>query len=234
MTPIYDTVSVESVIARCKLQLRLIDSSHDNYLEMLIMESLDHLSAYSQLVKKQCVISVTDKTAKLPGGLVRFLGLRLCCDETPQTNDPITDSLLKNQNLFFYADTKFLNQCDIDSAGFNNFADVFQINNGFIHFNQDLGITEAVIAYLALNTDDDGNSLIYQRYERALTNYACYMFTLAYSENYNQYIIEKYNQTWVEQKHFLRGQDNMNDFLNNKREIGNLMTALKVSKTVLW
>jgi len=225
MTPIYDTVSVESVIARCKLQLRLIDSSHDNYLEMLIMESLDHLSAYSQLVKKQCVISVTDKTAKLPGGLVRFLGLRLCCDETPQTNDPITDSLLKNQNLFFYADTKFLNQCDIDSAGFNNFADVFQINNGFIHFNQDLGITEAVIAYL---------SLIYQRYERALTNYACYMFTLAYSENYNQYIIEKYNQTWVEQKHFLRGQDNMNDFLNNKREIGNLMTALKVSKTVLW
>lgn len=216
MTPLYSEISVESIISRCKLQMRIIDSAQDNYLAMLIYEGLDHLNALSMLVKKQCEIVVTDKTAKLPKDLVRFLGARLCCDGA---------TVNANNTLLLYADTKFLNNCKVGTEGFVNYIDYFQINNGFIHFGRDMGIDKVVIAYLALNTDEDGNTVIHQKYERALTNYACYMFALSFNEDFNQYTIEKYNQTWVEQKNYLKGKAVMEDFELNKREISELMNS---------
>jgi hypothetical protein len=85
---------------------------------------------------------------------------------------------------------------------------------------------------MGLNTDADGNTLVYQRYERALAAYMCYKFLLSWVETTNQYVIDKYNQEWVNQRSKIIGQDVASDFQNNKFEINKYFNSLLVSRSV--
>lgn len=240
-TPTYNEISIESVIARAKLQLRLIDNSNDDYLEILIGEGLDSMDCASQLIKRQCEIEVCDRTAKLPVGFVKFLALRFDCDSNVDpTNDPIQNQLFNRLRQFpmVYADTTFLNQCGIDcnsngSFVVNNFTNTFQINKGHIHFNFDPQVDTITLAFLGLNVNEFGKTLIYQRYERALAAYACYQFAMAFKEEYTNYIVENYNRTWIEQRNKIIGSDYMNNFSQDRFEISALMNGLMVSRNRL-
>lgn len=239
MTPRYSEITVDEVVARAKMQLRLTSTNeHDLFLEALAYEALDSLNALSQLIKKQCEITFTNNTSKLPKDFIKLLLLRINKCECNDTNDPINNQLFNNCSVALYVDTKFLNSCGCDSLGLNNltpFGRGFQINNGFIHFNFSSDLTEiqtATLAYMGVNTDKDGKSLIYQKYERAISAYLCFKFTLAWAENFNQYIIDKYNQEWVNQRSKIIGQDVANDFQNNKMEINKYFSSLLVSRTV--
>jgi len=241
MTPTYEEISVREVIANAKMKLRLTNTTeHDLYLEVLANEALDSLDALSQLVKDQCDLTFTNNQAELPKNFSKLLALRLNGCTTTLTNDPIANQLINNCNIAVYVDTKFLDTCgcDTNSWGINNitpYGQGFQINKGFIHFNysQDVAqVNTAVLAYMGLNVDENGDSVIYRRYERAVSAYVRTNFMLTWAENYNQYVIEKASREWVNQRSKLIGQDVAKDFQNNKYEINKYFNSLLVSRSV--
>jgi len=233
MQPRYESVSIDEIISRAKVQLRLTHTSdYDSYLEMMVMEGFGSLGAYSQMVKKRCQITVTQGTAKLPSDFIKLIGIRANIVES--TNDPIQGEF--NQcNYFLYADTRFLSTCGCDVSIFNGVQNGgYQIVNGYIHFNagDSIVISDCQLAYYGMGIDEKGRALIYSRYERALSSYACYMFTMAYSEKYNQYIIENYKQQWQLQRSKVRGEDMADNFRNEKRQIMDIWNSLVTSKTI--
>ncbi len=104
MNSTFATISVEEVISRAKMSLRITNSSeYDSFLEVLCYEGLNSLSALSQLVKKNCPLNITDSTAELPKDFVRYLALRIDIEDST-TNDPINNQLLNGCQSFLYAD----------------------------------------------------------------------------------------------------------------------------------
>lgn len=236
MTGRYDTISMEQVISRIKMKLRLTDSSNDDYLNVLACEALDSMNAASQQGKFECPIKVCDRTAKLPKGIIKFLAARIPCDtENAATNDPITNQLINwnKQYPLIYADVTFLNQCGCNTSGMIPYANTIEINNGHIHFNSDMNIDEITVAFLGLRVDEFGNSIIFQRYERALTNYACAEYADSFKEDFTEGQIQRWNATWVAQKAKIEGEDRMNNFENDRFEIAALANGLMVSRNRL-
>lgn len=229
MIPVNSIVSVEDVISRIKFDLRLSDTTeHDLGFEILIREGLGSLNCLTQLEKKQCNLEVNDCNVALPDDLVNFIALR---PKTWVSTDDATSKPLCGN--FIYANTQFLNNCGCSLVGLSNFSESFQLNKGYIHFNDDnSAISEVTIAYEGLWKDKEGKRVIFERFERALTAYACWKFTRSWNEKYPQHITESYHQEWVLQKDYLKGQDVARDFQNNRREISELMRAWIVSAAV--
>lgn len=232
MTPIFSQISVEEVIARAKMSLRLSDSSSDDFLAVLCYEALGSLNALSQLVKKQCSLTFEGQTAKLPVDFVRYLALRLDT-AADTTNDPIQNQLLNGCQMYLYADINFLTQCGCDASGATDWnRGGFQIVNGFIHLNSNVEVLEATLAYMGLNVDDKGRGLIEERYERCLSAYMCYKFSLAWIDDTNQYVINEYKHEWMAQKSKMIGIDSAQSFQNEKRQIQNMWSAWLISPIV--
>lgn len=220
----YENISIEEVIARTKVQLNLTHGSdYDDALSIFIYEGLSSLGVLSQLSKKQCSLSITNGMAQLPHGFVKLIAVR--ADIINDTNDPTANNT--QCQYILYADQMFLNNC-----GCNETAQSFQINNGFIHFNSSAQFANAQIAYFGLNVDEDGRHLIYSKYERALMNYACWMFALNHFDKYHQYIISTYESIWVAQKAKIKADDVRDNFELNKRDIQTILSALVTSRSV--
>ena len=216
MTGRYETISVKEVMAGCKMQLRLKDSSHDDFLALYIHEGIRHLNCLSLFVKKQCTIEIVDLKSKLPDGFQQLLGLRY---------SKTTDGKIKHQNML-YIDKKYINS---PSTTVSNYEDTFQINNGYIYYNNDVNATEATLSYLGLNIDEFGNMVVYSDYERALRAYGCYNFALSYSEDYKEATIQRYENTWRAQKAYIKSSDVQQDFKNRKYEMSKIMNAFLLS-----
>ena len=240
-TPINKTIRVEDIISRAKIQLRISNTTeHDNYMEIMAYEALNSLNALSQLVKKQCTLIFNDNRSTLPKDLVKFLALRINNVQNNQTgNDPIATQIFSQFQVAVYADTDFLRTQGFNTGIWGNnlfpFSNGFQINNGNIIFNFPVDVAEIIdaeIAYLGLNTDEDGKDIVYERYERAVASYICYMFSLSWAEKFNQYVINEYKTQWIFQRDKIKGQDIARDFQADKIQIGNTMRALLVSPRV--
>ncbi len=234
MLAVYNTICEEEVISRIKLDLGLSDTTeHDYYLEVLLREGLGSMDCISQQAKGQCDLQAEDNKLKLPKELTRFLALRpKTFKPTEEGEQPPIDGFPDACSRFIYADTAFLDDCNCNSRGFRQFNSGFQINKGFIHFNVDFQIEEATIAYLGLHLDKDGKAVIFERFERALTAYACWKFTRRWHKRYSQYIIESYEGEWVAQKGKMKGQDVQRHFTDNKLYIAEIMRAFLVSPVV--
>jgi hypothetical protein len=229
----FTQISVEEVLARTKLQLRIVDTTeHDSYLQLMILEAVRALGTLSGFTKKQCEINIIDKKSELPKDFYRLLGIRATATPLSNGNNPF---LSANSNCVtqVYVDKRFLNDCgcDITSNMTVDFNNGFQIQNGFVFWNSDINSSgaKATLAYLALNTDSSGRLMIYEDYERAVSNYACYQFTLSYPELYNVGISDRYKREWVAQKAWVRGNDAAASFQQNKHEVMAVMNSLLVS-----
>lgn len=216
------TIPVTEVAIRTKAQLRIFDSAQDDFLQMLIYEGLRHVDALPMLIKKNCKICVSDGKAKLPCDFYKLLAIR-----------GVSLGVVGNQNLYtdrVYVDRNFLRDEGVECGDeVQDYSSAFQINGGYIYLGYGGEETEEIhLAYLGLNEDADGNLLIYEDYERALTNYACYMFMMAFNENYNQYLIDRHNRTWVAQKNWLRGEAARLDFEKTKYQIRLTFNAIAI------
>lgn len=228
MIPQNALVSVEEVISRIKADLRLVDSTeHDTYLEILLREGLGSLNCINQLEKKQCRATVEDGKVKLENDLVKFIALR------PKTWLEAEDQTILNCSRLIYADTAFLRECGYNCSGLTSYRSGFQINKGYISFNSDTPITEVEYAYQGMWLDEDGKPAIFERFERALTAYACYKFTRTWMEKYNQFVMMDYKNEWINQREKLKGMAVKDEFEQNKVYIGGLMRSLIVSSTTL-
>lgn len=230
----FTEITIDEVLARTKLQLRIVNTTeHDDYLQLMILEGCRHLSTLSLFIKKQCEIPIVDRKSKLPSDFYRLLGVRATALPLTNGNNPFL-SAAGNCVTQIYVDNKFLNDCGCSINGnitvdFNN---GFQINGGYIYWNSGIGTTSANLAYLAMNTDENGRLLIYEDYERAISNYACYQFTLSYTDLYPVTLSDRYNRTWTAQKAWIKGNDAANDFQSNKNLMMSYMTSLIVSPVV--
>lgn len=236
------TITESEIIASVKMKLLLQNTTeYDSYFTFLINEGARHLGTLSLFVKNQCDIDIHDGKSELPKGFYRLLGLRF--NNTPvQTTIPEGGPFTVNHvpcQPMFYVDSAFLSDCGCALNTFSNiqnYLGVFQINKGFIHYNSSVGIsaTSANMAWLGFNIDDAGRMILYADYERALTAYCCYNFTLTYSDEYKEATIERWHQEWVNQKSWVKGNDAVQDAQNTRREIAAIATALLVSNSLLY
>ena len=220
----FSTITVDEVLASAKMQLRLTNTTEfDDFLEILINEALRSLNCLSLLEKRQCDLDIIDLKSELPVGFQRLLGLRFL-----KTNSVSGDDICFN---LLYVDKKFLNDCKCNTSGRNlvNFTETFQIQQGFIFYNSDIGATEVTLAFLGFNVDEFGRIEIFERYERALRAYACYKFTLSYPEDFKESTTQRYQNEWRAQKQWIRGDDMQNDFMKNRWEITKLFNTMLLS-----
>jgi hypothetical protein len=221
------TISVDEVIARTKMQLKLSDTSNDDFIEVLINEGLKHLDTLSITRKFQKCLCIENGKAKLPCNFVKLLGIRY--KTTNYDGKPINVSPV-------YIDKNFLRSCNVPDSTlevYDSLDDSFQINGGYIYFSSLTEVQEAEIAYLGSNVDENDRMVFYEDYERALKAYACYQFTLAFIENYNQYVVEMYKREWVAQKNWVRGKDAVDEFNKTKFQMGKIFNALLVNRELM-
>lgn len=211
------TIKLDDVRERTKMQLRLQNTTeHDDYLDVLILEGLRKLNNIYQIAKFSCKLEIIDHKACLPKNFVKLLGFSLTCDDGGM---PI-----------LYADTRFLAECECDiNEPLMAYNETVQINKGYAYFKSNLNITEARVAYMGLNVDDFGNMVIYEDFEIGLMHYACWLFMMAYPEDYPMNLTETHRRNWVAQKSYLKGSAQAEDFQRNKREIQNIFKSKLVS-----
>jgi len=232
MTPTWSTISVDEVLVNAKAKLRIGDSSQDDFLTLLFFEALSSLNAYSQLKKENCPLTFQGSTAKLPDNYVRYLALRLDT-ASDTTNDPIQNQIFNGCQYYLYADLNYLNNCGCDTTGALDWnRGGFQISNGFIHLNSEVEVISATLAYMGLNVDANGKRVIFERYERGVSAYLCWKYALTWFEQFNQYVIDSYQQEWMAQRGKLIGIDNAQSFQQEKRQIQNIWGAMLVSPIV--
>ncbi|KKL64723.1 hypothetical protein LCGC14_2162140 [marine sediment metagenome] len=212
----YETITVNEVIAGCKMQLRITDSSFDDFLALYVNEGIRNLNCLSLFVKMQCTLDIIDLKSLLPNGFQRLLGLRYSKTVTGET---------VYQNML-YIDKRYIST---PSATVSNYEDTFQISKGYIHYNNDVNATEATLAYLGLNIDEFGNLVVYSDYERALRAYVCYNYALAFHEDFKESTTQRYENTWKAQKSYIKGEDVANDFKNRKYEMSKIFKAFLLS-----
>lgn len=206
-------ITVDQVISSIRLQMRLETSDEDVWLEKLIFEGVRHLDAMSIFVKSFSKLTVSDRRAKLPQGYHSLIGLRIGC--------------LK----MTYVDKPFLDNCGCDALN-DITTNGYQIVNGCIHFEDEIDEgTEVVIAYWGLNVDRDGLFLIHEDHERALTNYACWMYCLQNHTVYPANLAATYMGVWKAQKKWVKSNDVRDHFRKNKREMASTMRAIINAKT---
>jgi hypothetical protein len=218
----YQTISLDDVRERTKMQLRLQNTTeHDDFIDVLVLEGLRNLNNLYQLKKSVCELDVEDNKAKLPKGFVRLIALAF-------TDEGGTNS--SGCSPILYADTRFLSSCGCEAEdGVYNYLETFQINKNYIHFRSDIGTDKVRLAYYSLITDDYGNLVIYEDFERGLQAYACWNFMMAYYEDYPMNLTDMHRKTWVAQKAYLKGSAQAEDFQRNKREIQNIFKSKLVS-----
>lgn len=231
----FTTIGIEEIITSAKMQLRLQNTSeYDDYLDMKIREGARHLCALSIFQKRQCSLEINDGKAKLPKGFFRLLGARF--KNLTVTVDDIT-TIQTGCSRILYVDKAFMNDCNCnttDTATILDYSQGFQIVGDIIHVGSAITAEAIEVAYLSFNTDDSGNIIFYEDYERALSNYACYQYCLSFSENFNQYVVNEYKQTWISQKNWIKGSDVANAAQQDKRGIQAVFNALVLSPIVNW
>jgi len=226
----YSEISIDQVIARTKMQLRLVNTSEwDDFFEVVIEEGLRALRPLSMYKKQQCTINVVNRQAKLPKGFYQLLGIRYNIPAVTGESSSVCATAL-------YVDKKFLSDCNCDTSVFSgaiyDYYSGFQIVNGYIHWNTDIEDTEMTLAYFGFNLNENGRLVIYEDYERALSAYACYKYTQSWSDKYPQSLRMEYNAEWVAQRANLRGEDVAFHFKCDKLEVSRAVIALATSQAV--
>lgn len=226
----YTEISIDEVISRVKMQLRLTNTTEwDDYFEVVIEEGLRSLRPLSMYKKNQCNIEVVNGKAKLPKGFCQLLGLRYNMPVVNGTN-PATNCVTA-----LYVDSKFLSNCgctDIQDGPIFDYYNGFQIVKNYIVWNTNIDDTTMTLAYYGFNINEKGRLVIYEDYERALSAYACYQYALSWPDKYSQAVMDRYNQTWVNQRAKLRGEDVAFNFAIDKREVALTVRAMATSQFV--
>ncbi len=217
---LYEVVPISYVRAEAKQMLRLQnDSSVDDEIDFSIIRGLKNLKCLSTLTLINCTIPIDGSTAKLPDGCVELLTFR---NPLGLNNGEINSP----NNTFYYNAPFFKNYGGTAESGWLPFSNFCQINNGFIMFNIPPNVDELEIAYMAANKDNCGEPIIYERYQDALANFACYNFGLARVDENKYPQLAKWEQRWINQRNMLIGEDQLRKFRENINKIRAVMLSL--------
>jgi hypothetical protein len=216
-------VTNDQIVSSAKLQLKIETSDQDIWFMKLANDAVRRLRTTSTIIKRECSLIINNGKAKLPHDYQQLIAIRYNNQAGGQ------DGSTANCAQMVYVDMPFLTNCGCNTniPGIQNMRGAFQINGNHILFYGSMPDgTEAQIAYFATNVDEHGLRTIYERYEDAVVAYICWMWTIQNANEYNQYLIEKWEDIWTAQKRMLRSIDAKDNFNNTKVQMREVANAL--------
>lgn len=209
-------IDVKQVITSAKLQLRIESADMDAWFEKLANEGVRHLDSLNLWVKKVMVLDVKDNAVRLPDNFRRIIALRLGAD------GDCTQAM--------YVELPFIKQCGcsqtvdtLDSTG------IFEIQGNQIVFHNDIDATQVTLAYFGFR-EEDGLLQIEDDYERALTAYICWKYTVANFQEYPPNVQQHYMMEWAAQKKWIKSNEVYDHFKRTKRQVAEVVKALLTDK----
>lgn len=212
----FATLSQNALISSIRDELGLEESNANFSFKRWSNEAVRHLDALSIFKQCQAAIPVQNGIACLPNGLYRLLAV------------VIGDGCHPSNAI--YVDTPFLQLCGCDTTAqenVSNFTRSFEIQDGNLIFHSFFdNITEIRIAYLGMNTDEDGLMKIYTDMERAIVAYCCWKYTRKNFKEYPQYIQSNFKNEWIAQKKFVRSIAFQTNYQETRRQILEFMNSI--------
>lgn len=231
-----NSVTLDSLLLTIKYNAG-IDSESTDW-DLLFMREMEfclfqQTDCASSMVKRQSMdVPIENNKAKLP------CGFRMPIMIIPHCGDLSTQAIYINVPIF--------NSCGCNAnnsnlaIGVSPFENSYQIENGYIWFHPQLSETvdddvnevytvptSIDIYFWGTNVDKDGNAIVYDTYEAALTSFVLYRWFLR--NNDPRY--KEWKDTWYKERRTLKGNDYATQAELNKSYIQALWTALVVSKT---
>lgn len=230
-------IPISQVIASAKIMLGMENTTEwDSFFQLFGREATRNLRCLGIYTKHQCELEIVDSKSKLPCNFYRLTALRF-----PRNSNESTESNLNNSmgfTNFIYVDKPFLEDpgLNTDPAFLANYSQTFQINGEYIYYNTNISdlTSKSEIAYIGLNTDEQGNLIIYEDYERAIRAYMCYHFALRFKDKFSTFQVMEFKKDWIFQKAEMKGQYAVNQFYNDKDEMAAVSTGLLVSFISNW
>jgi hypothetical protein len=225
--------NIDQIIASAKIRLRLTDTSApDMALEHYILEGGRSINAIDSFIQRQKLIDVIDGRAELPCDFYRFLAVRITGIEATE------DTAWRNCDTILYVNTPYLYSqgCDCSGDVYANFAQTFQIIDGYIHFNSATPAQQIILSYEARNVDENGIPVFPENYVRGLAAYACFQYGLSNpvtqldSTGYSVNQIQSWQQEWVSQRNYIVGSAVKLDARNRKAELMATVNSMITTK----
>jgi hypothetical protein len=220
-------ISLEEVISSAKLKLRIDNSDSDNFLMLQIRFGLKTMGSLDSFIKYRAIIDIVDNEVCLPKNFYRLLAMRYLSQfDIDNSQNPIFTSAV-------YVDQNFLYEPGCQDglpSGFFNYVGSFQIVGDKIVLNGKNSAKRVLLAYLGAYDDENGDPIITEEQELALSSYACYSYACSFDESYSREQRDRWYKEYVAQMNMCKGKAAARNFRTNKAEILSVANALVYSK----
>lgn len=234
-------IPIAQVINRAKIRLGLEDTTAaDAKLEKFINEGAMHLDALSTYKISCATLDIDCQKAQLPNEATEIIcfsfpdssGCTGCCSSSSD-DDSVTSTTSCGCFTYYVANRSILTAfCGTDSnTSCGLYSAYFDIQNGYIHFPSSNTATTVRVYYRGWNVDSDGLMLIDERKERGLSAYAAYEYACSGSnaKYYTSKQIDKWESTWIQQKSWIKGTDQVEDAKLHKDTLSAIANAILIN-----
>lgn len=219
--PTYEYITIDRILAECKIELDLQGSTDDIRITRWIIEAIDEMQTLLDYVEKTFVLEICNGIAVLPCEFVRF--------DRP---NPIlfTQAGLATDNTFLdnysltYTGGPFLT-----NAPYCSFLNTAEVQDGKIYFSTGITETQCTISCLVVNLNEDGTPKIPIANKRPVIAYVGYKYLRATSGRGD--LMMDYKNEWTYGKLDRRGKSVIPDSLQ-KQQMSRIMNTLLSSQGI--
>ena len=230
-----NSITLNSLLSQIKFDAGIDgeDTSYDiMFMRMLELCIFQHTDCASSMVKRQQLgMELNNNRVALP------CGFRMPILIIPHYGDLSTQAIYVNVPIFSGAGVQYGQDNSLNVSPYEN---SYQIEDGYIWFHPQLSQTlddndvpiyttptSIDVYFWGTNVDKNGNAIVYDTYEPALTAFVLYRWFLRNSDP--RY--KEWKDTWYKERRTLKGNDYATQAQLNKPYIQALWNALAVSKT---
>jgi hypothetical protein len=220
ITATYSTIPISYARDGAKAILGLRETNeHDELIDYHIVQGIKRMKCPSVLLKFNTVIDVCDQRATLPCNFYKMIAMRvLRCD-----NQDVNQYQWDYGQLFFYNDKPFFEGFGVENPKGLPFSNSIQIQNNEIIFNLKQDITQVEISYIGINTDEDGNRVIYEKYQVAIERYAASQMALSNPQKWTTLQYSQWHGDYLAEKNFNLAEERKLEFDLEKYQIRSII-----------
>ncbi len=206
------TIKPEQILTTTKQLLRLGNTNdQDVILDYFVNEGARAIGSTEILVVRNCKVTVENNRFRMPKNakrIIAFRGENSCY-----------------QGIFI--DVAFFEQCGCNFNSFGNIiAAVTQQGREMFFLSTVTDGQQIQIAYTTLNTDEDGELMISEEQEIAISRYAAYNYALMFPKDFTPLQVTKWEQQYEMQAARCRGLAARRTFNNQRTQINSKMNAI--------
>lgn len=162
-------IPFSQVIAVAKSRIGIDNTDSDNFFAIELQNTMRNYASNNTIVRRTQVVTVANRTFTIPSGLLKIIGMKRQCDDTPTDEDEDDNTFPWVVIANFYRG--YFPSCDC-------FENYFYIGeDGFGHTRTgDVAEGDYILSFWGYNTDSYGRMMIREDYEDFLADYLCYMW----------------------------------------------------------